>query len=180
MLLISVLSIADWCNDYILDIVVDRKVNCWLLHFNFLLSTSDIAAYSLFACWLLPVLTTDEVSYIWGMMRVLMKVICSLSSLIMNLLLILILRMVTLSISVSTSFLRVCSIFTRSYISIASSCSVSLSGNKRPIHSDELVNEVIDTLLILSIDSAWSLTAIKILCEDLFEILMELFSALVF
>jgi hypothetical protein len=125
MLLISVLSIADWCNDNILDVVVDGKVNCRLLHLNFLLSTSDIATYSLFACRLLRILTTDEVSYIWGVMRVLMKVICSLCSLIMNLWLILILRMVPLSVGVSTSLLRVCSIFTRSDIPIASSCSIS-------------------------------------------------------
>lgn len=51
--------------------------------------------------------------------------------------------------------------------------------NKRPVHPDELVNEIVDALLVCAVDSIRSLATIKILGKDLLEVPVEFLGALI-
>lgn len=73
MMRIGVLAISKWGYYYILHVVVNREVDCWFLHFDLLLRTSNTVSYRGLGTGLMSSSSSCgcKISNIWSVMGVL-------------------------------------------------------------------------------------------------------------
>ena len=185
-ILVSVAVLA-WCNDHILNIVVDWQIDCWFLHrLQFLISVHQRRFVNR--------LLWNRSWSMWTMMArcILVVEVCCLvlqigwSSMSMVLILVdtsvrlaWIVHMIPLTRRsiIGTNLLRMSSILPSPESSRTSTC--SCWSTSWLIDSDKFIDEVVEALLIITLGELLVSVVVKVLMQDLLEIFMQLLSPLI-
>ena len=194
---VGVLTAAERSHDHVLDVVVYREVDGWLLHLDLLLGAASVAADRGLAVGLMrrPSLPRHEAADVRSVMvRVLVQVAPARCPLAVELVmrptvsLARIRGVVALWVRPTCTgatgrrasrLLGVGSVLARPQAPIRTWSSALGPCNKRPVHPDELVDEVVDPLLVWAMASVGSLASIEVLREDLLQVPVELLCALI-
>lgn len=185
MVRVSVLAAAERGHDYVLHVVVYREVDGWLLHLDLLLGSTSVATDRGLPVGLMlrPSLPRSEVADVRGVMvRVLVQVAPARCPLAVELMMrptmglarirgVEALRVWPACTSTASRgascLLGVSSVLARPQAPIRTWRSALGACNKRPVHPDELVDEIVDALFVWAVASIRSLASIEVLGEDL-------------
>ena len=153
--LCTVILPANWSHDYVLHIIVDWKIDCWFLHFYFLLvrthlGLGDILFYVCVVGILSWLAGRHEVADVW---LVVLECLINASICVVVLEMSLIIPLALWSI-LAWSLLRMGPVLARTYPWCSYICSVTL--DQRLIHANQFTYQVIQPIFVgLALESSW-------------------------
>lgn len=149
---VPIVPLSNRCDNHILNIVIDGQINGWFLHhFHLLVGSISVISNHLFDVCLVALAVGTSCIVVGSVMRVILL----------------------LSRSLGTCLLRVSSVLPRLH-------SVVGPLDQGLVDSNQLVYQVVHSLLVVSVLKVCSIAALQILCEDLFQVLVKLLCPLVF